>query len=191
MPLDATVAITRAIGEIAQPCMVAIDGRSAAGKSTLADRVRASLNQKVALIRGDDFYRVMDEDQRFRLPPEEGYLQDFDWQRLRTEALEPLRRGEVATFRVFDWQTGDLGYERVEPPTPVILAEGVYMSRPELRDLFDLVVWVETPARLRNRRQAGRDDTTDWVHRWHRAEDHYVETVHPAESADILVSGAG
>lgn len=74
--------------------MLAIDGMSAAGKSTLATLVVEQLPD-AELIRGDDFYRVMDNDERFTLSPEQGYRQDFDWQRLRREVLDPLRAAFV------------------------------------------------------------------------------------------------
>ena len=83
--------------------VVAVDGASAAGTSTLAAEVGRRLRASVV---GGDFYRVMPEEQRWRLSAAEGVEQYFDWQRLRREALEPLRAGRPARYRPFDWRTG-------------------------------------------------------------------------------------
>jgi hypothetical protein len=48
-----------------EPCVVAVDGHSAAGKSTFADALASRTG--AALARGDDFYRVMDEAERAEL----------------------------------------------------------------------------------------------------------------------------
>jgi len=172
----------------ASPLMVAIDGMSAAGKSTLARRVVAALAD-AELIQGDDFYRVMDEGERFALSPEDGYRQDFDWQRLRREVLEPIREGTSARFQRYDWSTGKLGEWAEARAASVVILEGVYASRPELRVLFDLVVWVETSTATRAQRQATREDTPQWVDRWDAAERHYTARFAPATLADLVVGG--
>lgn len=169
--------------------MVAIDGMSAAGKSTLASLVVEKLPD-AELIRGDDFYRVMDNDARFALSPDEGFNQDFDWQRLRHEVLEPLRAGRTARFQRYDWRTGQLGGWAEFRPAPVVVAEGVYMSRPEFHDIFDLVVWVDTSPDTRAVRQSLRDDPAEWVARWDAAERYYVDHHGPMDKADLVVHGA-
>lgn len=137
MPQDSIEAVLAVIlNRSSSGLMVAIDGRSAAGKSTLATGLTAHLPGSV-VVRGDDFYRVMDDDIRFLLDPRQGYEQDFDWERLRQEVIEPLRRDERARFRRYDWSSGRLGELAIIEPAPVVLAEGVYMTRPELRDLFE------------------------------------------------------
>ena len=169
-----------------EPCLVAVDGRSAAGKSTFATALAARL-PTAAMVRGDDFYRVMDDDVRFSLRPAEGFARDFDWERLRSEALDPLRSSRRAEFARFDWTTGQLGRRLAVTPASVVIVEGVYLLRPELRDLFDVKVFVDTPADVRGRRQAGRSDPAAWVDRWHAAEDYYVDQHHPELAADTVV----
>jgi uridine kinase len=78
-----------------RPLVIAIDGRSGAGKSTLARQVLAVVD--AALVEGDLFYREMPHDQRAALTPEEAVANYFDWERLRDQALVPLRRGRGET----------------------------------------------------------------------------------------------
>lgn len=74
-----------------RPLIVAVDGASAAGTSTLAAAVGLRLGASV--MDGDDFYRDLPEQRRAALTPAEGVDQYFDWQRLRHEILQPLRAG--------------------------------------------------------------------------------------------------
>ncbi|HEY8718262.1 hypothetical protein [Pengzhenrongella sp.] len=171
--------------------VVALDGRSAAGTSTLAAALGVRLAASV--IEGDDFYRDLPEQERWALDATEGVAEYFDWQRLRGEVLVPLRTGRAARYRPFSWTpSGGLSDRTVTvAPTPVIILEGVYTGRPELRDLVDLAVLVETPTQERQRRQVARGHGNDaWWPRWTAAEDHYFTTICPRQSFDLVVPGA-
>jgi len=172
---------------------VAIDGAGGAGKSTLADAICAALRgavQAIAIVRVDDFYRPLHEDVRVALDAEHGYRNYFDWIRLRDRALIPLRAGKIASYRRYDWSTGELGDRVTVKPAPVVLIEGVYSSRPELRPLLDLAIFVDAPRDLRMRRMSARgQNASEWIARWMAAEDWYLEHVRPADHADLVVRG--
>jgi hypothetical protein len=73
-------------------------------------------------------------------------------------------------------------------PTPIIVIEKVYAARPQLQDLVDLAVLVETPAEERQRRlivRGGGDDAR-WP-RWCGAEDHYYTTICPRQLFDLVI----
>lgn len=177
----------------AGPRVVALDGRSGTGKSTLAAAL--ALEAEACLVRGDDFYSP---DLARLAPPEREALTDaevaasvIDWRRLRTEVLEPLVSRQPATFRPYDWERNDgsLGAgQRVEPGGVVIL-EGVYSARPELADLIDLAVQVEADPAVRWARLAARPDDPGWTRLWDRGEDYYFQVVRPREGFDLRVSG--
>jgi uridine kinase len=175
----------------ARPLVIALDGPSAAGTSTLGADLGVRLSASV--VAGDDFYRDMPEEQRWALTAVQGVEEYFDWQRLRHEVLEPLRAGRPARYRPFSWLPGgglDERWVRVEP-TPIIVLEGVYTARPPLRDLVDLAVLVETATEERQRRltvRGGGND--DWWPRWGAAEDHYFTTICPRQSFDLVIPGA-
>lgn len=117
-------------------------GRARRGTSTLAAAVGRRLTASV--VAGDDFYRDLPQERRWALAAAEGVDLYFDWQRLRRETLEPLRAGRVARYRPFDWRAGaGLAEQVVEViPTPVIVVDGIYNGRPELRDVVDVSVLV-------------------------------------------------
>lgn len=170
--------------------LVGIDGQGGAGKSTFARTVVGELGYAV-VVEGDDFYRDLPDDERAALDPAAGVEQYFDWQRLRREVLEPVRRGDaVLRYQRYDWDRATMG-DWVEQPMPdVVVVEGVYTLRPQLRDLIDVAVWVETSEETRLRRQAERGENDDvWIRRWVAAEDHYVATHDPRSAAVLHVEG--
>lgn len=173
-----------------RPLVIALDGPSAAGTTTLAAVLARELYASV--VHMDDFYRDMPHHQRWGLTAVEGVDLYFDWQRLRREALEPLKAGRPAPFRPYSWQPeGGLAVEPVTiAPADVVIAEGVYSARPELADLVDLAVPVETPAEERRRRMVARGHGSDeWWPRWGAAEEYYFDAVRPRDSFDLIVPG--
>jgi len=165
--------------------VVAVDGHGAAGKSTLADAVAAATG--AALVRTDDFFRASPG-----RPAPPGLAGYYDWRRLRAEALVPLRAGCTASFRRFDWERGSGldGTVSIEP-RDVILVEGVFSAAPELCDLVDRSVFVDTPEPERLRRLRLRVAPEEWDDDWLIAERAYFELTRPPSSFDLVVPGTG
>jgi len=170
--------------------VVALDGFSGSGKTTLARRLVERLGGVV--VEGDDFYRVMDDAVRWDLDPSQGVGRYFDWERLRDEALVPLRCGRAASYSPFDWAAGGGLCPRTVTvgPSSVIVVDGVYSARPELSALVDLAVLVSTSQQVRDERVADRDHGNQrWHSRWAAAEQYYFANVRPPESFDLVVDG--
>lgn len=168
--------------------MIAVDGYSAAGKSTFADALADVI--PAIVVRGDDFYRVMDEGDRARLSPPEGIAHYYDWERLRDEVLSAVVEGRPTTYRPYDWDTGQLAGRTVTvPAASTVVVEGLFVSRRELERYFDLSVLVEAPPETRRRRQLERADASEWLRRWDAAERLFFERVRPRETFDIVADG--
>jgi uridine kinase len=176
--------------------VVALDGGSGVGKSTLADSVAAELGASV--VHADDFFSSHRTGPQWDVctAAEKADLA-IDWRRLRREALEPLRAGREASwhpfdFAAYDYVTGSgLATELVtRKPTRVIVLDGIYSCRPELGDIIDLCVLVEAPAALRRQRHDEREvaDEAEWHSRWDEAEDYYFAHVRAPQSYDLVVS---
>lgn len=191
-PTDAVELVRERIYDLDRgPFVVAIDGPSAAGTSTLGDLLASEL--LAGLIPSDDFYRDIDDQQRWDLTPAQGVELYFDWQRLRDEALVPLRSGEAARYRPFSWVPGGGLSDHVVTisRSRLVIVEGVYASRPEFADLIDLSVLVQTPEAERHRRMLARAHGNDaWWSRWAAAEDLYFTSIRPPESFDLVVAGS-
>ncbi|HJY43192.1 MAG TPA: NTP transferase domain-containing protein [Propionibacteriaceae bacterium] len=184
------VVTERQAGASGSPVVIAIDGPSCAGKSILATAL-ALRSGAAAVVEGDDFYRHTLP--RLTVPQREAMSDAavadavIDWERLRAEALLPLRARRSATFPPYDWDADDgrLAPPKIIPPADVIIVEGVYAARPELTDLVDVAVYLGADPQVRARRYAARENDPDWQRFWERGEAHYFRAVRPAESFDI------
>jgi uridine kinase len=170
--------------------IVAIDGRSGTGKSSLASEL-ALLRGDVSIIEGDDFYRPLNESTRAALTPLEAVDLLFDWERMRDEALAPLVRGEDARYRRYDWEAERLGEDVVAVPARgVVVVAGVYTARPALRGHYDLIVVVEVPPELSLARQLERgEEDREQIERWRAAEDWYFDRQDPRRVANLVIDG--
>ncbi len=170
-----------------RPFVVALDGRSAAGKTMLAAALAEVMD--AAVIEGDDFYAggvgLRTE------PPAALVAACIDWHHQRI-VLEALRAGRQAAWHAFDWETFDGGRcteLTVKAPRPVVILEGVYSARPELADLVDLSVLVRADEGVRESRLLAREGVIGpWDRQWHFAEEYYFEFIRPLTSFDMVAS---
>ncbi len=124
--------------------------------------------------------------------PARGIGSFYDVTRLRVESLEPLRAGHEAVFHAFDWDLGAVaGRETRVEPSDLVLLEGVYSGAPELRDLVDRAIYVDTPETERLRRLRGRVAPEEWDEQWLWAERQYFARTRPLESFDLVIPGIG
>ncbi|WP_425524495.1 uridine kinase family protein, partial [Paenarthrobacter nicotinovorans] len=116
------------------PVIIAVDGRSGAGKTTLAVELAARLRQhhKVSLFHLEDIYP--------------------GWNGLRTgieryvaTVLTPLSQGTAAEWVSWDWERHYDGGLNVTLPAEIVIVEGVGSAADAARPMLDAVVWVEAP----------------------------------------------
>lgn len=167
------------------PFVVAIDGRSGVGKSTLAAALERHLDASV--LAGDDFYAggITPRNEAPEILAEK-CIDHHDLARV----LDGLKATGKAEFVAFDWTAFD-GSKRSQPTIihakPIVLVEGVYAARPQLRHLVDCAILVKLPEALRMERLRAREgELTAWELQWHRAEDWYFENVVGEEDFDIV-----
>ncbi|CAN7300665.1 hypothetical protein LJR045_001527 [Microbacterium sp. LjRoot45] len=158
--------------------VVLIDGRSGAGKTTLARLVGMHLDATVVAL--DAIY-----------PGWDGLAEGVD--RARRGVLEPLSRGESGTWQRWDWHRSvEGGRERV-PGDRALVLEGAGILTPATAQLSDVRVWVEAPAELRRQRALRRDGDTYRPHwdRWARQEEQHVRDHEPMSLATFVVTVNG
>jgi molybdopterin-guanine dinucleotide biosynthesis protein A/uridine kinase len=174
-----------------RPLVIAIDGPSCAGKSILATAL--ALRSGAAVVEGDDFYRNtlprLSVAQRDQISDAAVVDAVIDWERLRAQALLPLRARQSATFQPYDWEADDgrLAPPKIIPASDVIVLEGVYAARPDLADLVDIAVYLGVEPQVRARRYAERKNDPDWQRFWERGEAHYFRDVRPPSSFELRV----
>lgn len=94
------------------PFLIAIDGRCAAGKTTLTKRLSSILNCSV--IHMDHFFLRPEQRTKERLAQAGG---NVDRERFEKEVLKPLRAGKAFTYRAFDCHQMSLAEEIEIVPT--------------------------------------------------------------------------
>ena len=159
-----------------QTRIVAIDGCGGAGKSSLAAKLAALLDD-CPLIHTDDFA---------------SWDHPLDWYpRMITQVLEPLRQNRPTRYQKFDWQKKQLGEWETVEPCPVVLVEGVSASRVEFRPYLSFAIFVETDRELRLQRGLERDgeEALPLWQQWMAEEDEYLLRDRPEEYADVVISG--
>ncbi|MET3719974.1 MULTISPECIES: chorismate-binding protein [unclassified Arthrobacter] len=131
------------------PVIIAVDGRSGAGKTTLAIELAARLrnHHKVSLFHLEDIY-----------PGWNGLTAGIE--RYVSTVLTPLSRGEAATWTSWDWANHYDGDLRVTLPAEIVIIEGVGAAAGGARPLLSAVIWADSPDDVRRQRALDRDGGT-------------------------------
>ena len=189
------------------PVRVAIDGPDAAGKTTLANELAAVLRgegRPVVRASIDGFHRSRADRYARGTNSPIGYFEDsFDNDSLRRVLLDPLGPSGSRSYRtrVFDFKTDQLidDVEREADRNAVLLFDGVFLLRDELRDEWDYSIFVDAPFDETLRRAVVRDaelmGDAESVERRYReryipGQELYFAAVGPSELADVVVHNA-
>ncbi|MDR6638868.1 aminodeoxychorismate synthase component I [Paenarthrobacter nitroguajacolicus] len=160
------------------PVIIAVDGRSGAGKTTLAVELAARLRQhhKVSLFHLEDIY-----------PGWNGLMPGIE--RYVATVLPPLNAGLAAEWTSWDWERHYDGGLKVTLPAEIVIVEGVGAAAEAARPMLDAVVWVESPGDDRRRRALTRDGSTyePYWDSWAAQEDAWLESDPAASAADVHV----
>ncbi len=132
--------------------LVALDGRCASGKTTLAARLHADRGWEVVHL--DHFFLRPEQRtrERYKTPGE-----NVDHERFLAEVLLPLREGRRVTYRPFDCGKQSLGAPIAVNQAPVTVIEGSYACHPALWDRYDLRVCLTVDPAEQLRRLAARN----------------------------------
>lgn len=140
--------------------IIGVAGGTGSGKTTVAMQILERVGtEHVAYIPHDAYYRDLNN-----LSPAQRKQVNFDHpdsleSELLIEQLRELRAGDSVEIPVYDFTTHTRTDETVTiGPAPVVLVEGILVfAEPELRDLFDVKLYVDTDADVRLIRRLRRD----------------------------------
>lgn len=144
---------------------VAIDGRTACGKTTLADELSEILvadGREVIRTSIDGFHKPKAERYaRGRHSPEGYYYDARDLLAINALLLEPLGPGGNREYRTASFDL--LNDEPIEAeakmasPDAILIVDGTFLQRPELSGNWDLVIFVDATEAVSEQRGVGRD----------------------------------
>jgi uridine kinase len=155
--------------------LVAVDGPSGAGKTTLAARLSDALGG-APVVHMDDLYPGWDG-------LADAVPRAVEW------IAGPLLRGEAARYRRFDWERQVYAEWHTVPETPVVILEGVGSAARALSAVLTVTVWVDAPEQVRMARGIARDGEAYRPHweRWATQERAHFALDGTRDRADVTV----
>ncbi len=164
-----------------RPITIGIAGGTGSGKTTVSTAIIEAVGRdKIAYIAHDSYYkdlRGLPSEQRRRINFDHPNSLDTD---LMTDHIKQLQQWQSIDMPLYDFRL----HERLEETErlgarPVILVEGILiLSLPQLRDLFDIKLYVDTDADVRLIRRLRRD-ITERGRTVESVLNQYLETVRP------------
>ncbi|CAN7089448.1 unnamed protein product [Brassica rapa subsp. narinosa] len=143
-----------------QPFVIGVAGGTASGKTTVCDMIMSQLHdQRVVLVNQDSFYHSLSAEKLKKV-----HEYNFDHpDAFNTEVLlscmEKLRSGQPVSIPSYDFKTHQ-SIESASPvnPADVIILEGILvLNDPQVRDLMNMKIFVDTDADVRLSRRIQRD----------------------------------
>ena len=168
-----------------RPCIIAIDGRAASGKTTMADQLSQILGGNV--VRMDDFFLPpnLRTQERFQTPGG-----NVHYERFAEEILPRLRDSEPFSYRKFDCHVMDYNGKRQIDSSPIRIVEGSYSHHPALEDYADIKVFSHVdPDKQMDRilHRNGPQMARMFKERWIPMEENYIHAYRIDTSSQIVI----
>ena len=167
--------------------VIAVDGRAASGKTTLARQLGHIMG--AGTVHMDDFF----------LPPElrtrERYNEpggNVHYERFAAEVLPHLREAGGFSYRAFDCSKMAPGNMVGVRPSPWRIVEGAYSLHPRFGEYADLKVFYDIAPEEQKRRIVLRNGEKRWQmfrDRWIPLEELYIKNCDVVRRADLILGG--
>lgn len=163
--------------------LIALDGRCAAGKTTLAAVLKQRLDCEV--IHMDDFFLRPEQRTRERLAVPGG---NVDYERFKEEVMGPLRARADFSFCPYDCHTQSMKEPVRVKENRVVLVEGAYSCHPQLWDDYDLHVFLDVDRAVQQKRilaRNGREAAEIFAKKWLPLEEAYFRAYKIRERCEL------
>jgi uridine kinase len=157
---------------LSRPYIILIDGEAGAGKTSLANLMSTSLGATVVHL--DDAY-----------PGWSGLAAGRDV--IIASVVEPVHRGDAASFIAWDWGRNMPGHSVVVEPSEVLIIEGCGISTVRSRAIADVSLWLDCPEMQRLERIHQRDGASFDEHwsEWNEQVSRHIAENDPIVSATV------
>ena len=164
--------------------IVAIDGKCASGKTTLAAKLAEHYDCN--LFHMDDFFLRPQQRTPERFAEAGG---NIDYERFLEEVLIPLQAGEAFCYRPFD-----CGSFTLSAPVPVVpkrlnIIEGTYSHHPYLGNPYELKIFLTVTPQLQRERILRRPAFLHqrFFEEWIPMENHYFDHFQISRNCDLVL----
>ena len=186
---------------MAKSLFIGIAGGTGSGKTTITRRITEQFGGQVSVLYHDNYYKAHHDlslEERSRLNYD--HPEAFDRQ-LFLEHLAALKNGLPVECPVYDYTVHNRSDKTVKvAPAPVIIVEGILILQdPDVCDLLDIKLFVDTDADVRILRRILRD-VRERGRTLESVVDQYLTTVKPMhelfvepsrKQADLIVPEGG
>lgn len=166
--------------------VLAIDGMSASGKSTLAQEVADKYGGSV--VHMDDFFLPAELRTNKRLETPGG---NIHYERFKEEVLPGIADHRSFEYGIFDCRNMRVCGIRKIKGEGLVIVEGAYALRPEFRNMYDITVFMKIDSDMQLERivtRNGAEKAKMFRERWIPMENRYFEAFDIEETADIVIN---
>ncbi|WP_257391443.1 kinase [Cytobacillus gottheilii] len=175
--------------------IIGIDGLSRSGKTTYAKQLEkelSALSYSVVVLHIDDFITCRSD--RYHTKFEEWYEYYYlQWNsiELKNKLFNKIKSASVLQLPYYISTLDRRIQKNVSiRHADIIMIEGVFLQRPQWRDSFDFVVYIESTrsARFNRENDETKKDIEKFKERYWKAEDYYIHNINPAKKANVIIS---
>lgn len=171
---------------IEKKSIIAIDGRCASGKTTLAEKI--SNIYDVDIIHMDDFFLPRELRYEKRLSECGG---NVHYERFYEEVISNLKNKNMFSYRIFQCKSMQYIASCNVYNKKAIIIEGAYSLRPEFRYVYDLKVFKDISKEKQSQRiikRNGLDKYRIFENQWIPKEEEYFKEFSIKDCSDIVIN---
>lgn len=166
------------IDSLTLPIIIAIEGKCASGKTTLANE----FINKATIIHIDDFFLPPEAKTNERLSEVGG---NVNYEAIK-ELLELIKSKKMIKYNKYDCHQNT--YTEVTLPyNDIIILEGVYSFHPFFNKLIDKLVYIDIDEITQAKRISARPNASRFFNEWMKYENTYYEKTNILNNIDLLL----
>ena len=173
------------INKLTTPSIIAIDGRGASGKTTLANQLKDKL--KCNVVHLDDFFLRPEQRTEERLSSPGG---NVDHERFINEVLINLKTNQTFSYKPYICKTSAFGDDITITPNQITIIEGSYSTHPEFREFIDFSIFIDIDSEEQLKRIKERNGDTAlkiFKEKWIPLEEKYFDFYNTRENCNLYI----